>query len=115
MTARDRAVGDVMPRQVTPIPKQVPPDKKRKPFPRWRDGRKSAEWNRTRKWVMARAGDRCEVRTDGCWKRATQVHHIQRRSQGGSDDPSNLLAACDFCHDWIHRNVSLAKAAGWLA
>lgn len=92
MTARDRAVGDVMPRQVTPIPKATKAKKAaKKPI------------------------ERCEVRVDGCWGRATQRHHILRRSQGGPDDAANLLGVCAPCHTWVHNNVAAAKVAGWLA
>jgi len=93
VTARDRAVGDVMPRQVTPRFKaEKPPKVKAK-----------------------KLTERCEVRVDGCWGRAQHRHHIMRRSQGGPDIPSNLLACCHFCHTWIHNNVAAAKVAGWLA
>ena len=57
----------------------------------------------------------CEVRVDGCRRRATQTHHIRRRSQGGTNEPHNLLATCANCHTWVHNNVAAAKVAGWLA
>ena len=30
------------------------------------------------------------------------VHHIKRRSDGGSNQPSNLVAVCANCHRIIH-------------
>lgn len=59
--------------------------------------------------------ERCDVGVDGCWGRAQHRHHIRRRSQGGGDDPENLLACCWKCHGWLHDNVAAAKVAGWLA
>jgi len=34
----------------------------------------------------------------GCTRRAVHGHHIIFRSQGGSDDPSNILPACAYHH-----------------
>lgn len=33
-----------------------------------------------------------------CGARGTQCHHVQFKSQGGSDDPSNLILLCSECH-----------------
>ena len=41
-------------------------------------------------------------------------HHRKLRSQGGSDEPANLLSVCAFCHEWIHHNVEDAHNMGWL-
>ena len=30
------------------------------------------------------------------------VHHVRPRSEGGSDDPSNLVSVCVACHSKIH-------------
>lgn len=67
-------------------------------------------------WVMERAGWRCEVEHDGtrCENRATQAHHVLRRSQGGADDPSNLLATCAVCHHHIHAHPEWAYQRGYL-
>lgn len=111
--AGSREMDAGMSRDVTPRFK-TEPKPKRTPFPRRFKGRSSAEWHRTRLWVFNRAQDRCEVRVDGCWKRATQAHHIHRRSQGGTDQPENLAAVCEACHTHIHANVAWAKEQGWL-
>lgn len=43
------------------------------------------------------------------------VHHIKRRSQGGSNDPSNLICLCQAAHDWVHANPAEAALFGLLA
>jgi len=30
------------------------------------------------------------------------IHHIQSRQGGGSDDPSNLMTLCRYCHEQVH-------------
>lgn len=78
-------------------------------------GKKSAYWHRSRTWTFHRANDRCEAKCcPGCTGRAEHAHHILMRSQGGADDPSNLLAVCWVCHDHIHRNPDESYAAGRL-
>ncbi len=50
-----------------------------------------------RRQALERAGYRCEV--PGCACRTNlHVHHIQRRSQGGSDELSNLAVVCASHH-----------------
>lgn len=59
--------------------------------------------------------DWCEVGRIGvCSGRAAHRHHRLRRSQGGTDDPSNTLDVCSPCHQLIHERPSLAYAHGWL-
>lgn len=41
-------------------------------------------------------------------------HHRKRRSQGGTDDPSNILKVTPEIHDWIHANPQEAYDLGWL-
>jgi hypothetical protein len=41
-------------------------------------------------------------------------HHRKRRSQGGGDEPDNLVLVCLECHQWIHDHPRDAAAAGWL-
>src|SRR5262245_4857271 len=56
-----------------------------------------AEWRATRQEVLARAGWRCQA----CGvRRRLDVHHVVKRSQGGSDfDLDQLAALCRWCHD----------------
>ena len=55
------------------------------------------EWKLIRQAVLARAGWRCQA----CGvRRRLDVHHVMKRSQGGSDfDLEHLVALCRWCHD----------------
>lgn len=48
-----------------------------------------------------RSDGRCEVVLVGlrCIRRAQDPHHVQKRSQGGSDTADNLIAMCRDHHD----------------
>jgi 5-methylcytosine-specific restriction endonuclease McrA len=56
-----------------------------------------AEWAAIRAAVLARAGWVCEA----CGVRGRlDVHHVQKRSQGGSDfDQDQLVGLCRGCHE----------------
>jgi len=55
-----------------------------------------AERNTPQKRVLARDRGFCQV--PGCSRAATQVHHIEYRSAGGSDEEGNLVALCAAHH-----------------
>jgi hypothetical protein len=42
--------------------------------------------------------DRWSCQVPGCSRPAAHVHHIEFRSAGGSDDPSNLVSLCAAHH-----------------
>jgi len=46
--------------------------------------------------ILARDRHRCQV--PGCSRRAAHLHHIEYRSQGGSDDESNQICLCAAHH-----------------
>lgn len=62
-------------------------------------------WKETRREALQRDNHRCQV----CGKDYSgQVHHVIPRSQGGTDDLSNLMTLCGKCHmlvspvpDWL--------------
>jgi len=56
-----------------------------------------AEWKAIRQHVLARAGWCCQA----CGvRRRLDVHHVVKRSHGGSDfDLDQLVALCRWCHD----------------
>jgi hypothetical protein len=56
------------------------------------------------RFVWRRDGGRCQ--TPGC--RSTvglEIHHLIRRADGGSHDPSNLTLRCSSCHLAVHRGA----------
>jgi len=55
-----------------------------------------AERNTVQKQVLARDRGLCQV--PWCSRAAAHVHHIEFRSAGGSDDPSNLVSFCAVHH-----------------
>ncbi len=67
------------------------------PRARGRRAASQAEWTAIREQVLARAGWRCQA----CGvRRRLDVHHVVKRSQGGSDfDLDQLVALCRWCHD----------------
>jgi hypothetical protein len=56
------------------------------------------------RFVWRRDGGRCRV--PGCRSaRGLEVHHIVRRADGGSHDPSGLVLLCGACHRSHHAGV----------
>ena len=66
--------------------------------------------------VFERAGHYCECCGKVCGDFA--LHHRKLRSQGGKDEPANLIATHHACHNLgthsIHLNPSVAKKNGWI-
>jgi hypothetical protein len=60
----------------------------------WRAQLKQA--NTLQRRIRARDSHFCQV--PGCSRAAVHAHHIKPRSQGGSDDPSNLVSLCAAHH-----------------
>ncbi len=57
----------------------------------------------TRRRVLANARHKCQM--PGCnHTRFLEVHHNTPRSQGGTNDESNLIVYCAGCHALIHKN-----------
>lgn len=52
------------------------------------------QWLEQRKFILERDNHRCQY----CGKPATHVDHIIPKSRGGSDNLSNLVAACAKCN-----------------
>lgn len=55
--------------------------------------------NQTRKDVYRRDGYRCALCDS---TRGLQIHHVIKRSQGGTNDPQNLITLCMYCHAVAH-------------
>lgn len=64
-----------------------------------------SEWIDIREEVLDRDDHTCQE----CGSRGSdislEVHHIEPRFVGGSDDPSNLLALCHACHKNAHEGA----------
>lgn len=56
----------------------------------------------------------CEITIPGvCTGRATDFHHRKNRSQGGTWEPVNGLAACRRCHSTVTDTRAEYYANGW--
>lgn len=78
---------------------------------------RDAELAEARDKVRERSFGRCEANTPACPLRehaGVHVHHIRRRSQGGTHDPDNLLHCCEAAHTYIHANPDESFKHGWL-
>ena len=68
-------------------------------------------WRKVRKAVLERDAHLCQIRSDGCTIRATEVDHIVPVLQGGSwYDTSNLRASCKSCN---RRRVNSSASERW--
>ena len=53
-------------------------------------------------YVRYRDGYKCQVCKGKTGDSVLHVHHIVFRSQGGTDNPNNLITLCETCHKGIH-------------
>lgn len=60
--------------------------------------------NQERRAIYARDNYACVLCDDN---RRLQLHHLVKRSQGGSDNPQNIVTLCNVCHALAH-GISLA-------
>ena len=66
----------------------------------------------TRAYVLTRDSYRCQHCQGKSKDRRLEVHHLVFRSQGGSDDETNLFTLCKTCHDGLHAGTITLKRAG---
>ena len=52
-------------------------------------------------YVLSRDNHKCQCGLTGCNEKL-HVHHIKFRSQGGSDNPNNLITLCEKHHRQLH-------------
>ena len=55
--------------------------------------------NKLRRAIYRRDGWRCALCDD---PRTIQIHHVVKRSVGGSNHPHNLICLCGTCHAAVH-------------
>jgi 5-methylcytosine-specific restriction endonuclease McrA len=75
------------------------------------------EFDKARAYVIARDGGCLGHRygiPHACFG-GLHVHHVRRRSQGGTNDPSNLVTLCGAAHQWTHEHPTQAHAMGLLS
>lgn len=53
-------------------------------------------------YVLHRDNYKCQAGKSGCSNKL-HIHHIQFRSNGGTDKPSNLITLCEKHHDQLHK------------
>jgi 5-methylcytosine-specific restriction endonuclease McrA len=72
------------------------------------------EWEKARQLALARDGG-CVARgwKQLCWG-VPHVHHIKRRSQGGTHDLDNLATLCSGHHLYVHEHIAEARERGLL-
>lgn len=69
----------------------------------------SAIPTKAREGVHRRTGRIC----DRCGMAGNQIHHRQRRREGGHG-LANLVLLCDTCHTAVHAHPAESKAAGFI-
>ena len=50
-------------------------------------------------------GEQDKILCEACGGLAVDLHHVIYRSQGGSDDVSNIIALCRPDHEKAHKNI----------
>lgn len=73
----------------------------------------------TPEWLRRAAYDRadgvCEAMcSPGCGWFGTDVHHRQKRSQGGEHALVNALWVCRSCHEFLESNPARSYEVGYL-
>ena len=66
----------------------------------------------TKAYVLTRDNYTCQHCKGKLKDARLEVHHIVFRSQGGSDEESNLLTLCKTCHDRLHDGTLTLKQKG---
>ena len=69
-------------------------------------------YENTRAMVLDRDEHECQCCHGKHKDSRLEVHHIIFRSNGGSDDPKNLITLCHTCHAALHRGEISLKQSG---
>jgi 5-methylcytosine-specific restriction endonuclease McrA len=63
----------------------------------------------TKAYILSRDNYTCQYCKNKRKDTHLQVHHIQAQSNGGSNQPNNLITLCSTCHDDLHKKrISLS-------
>lgn len=63
----------------------------------WSKG-STTRWRTLRAYILRRDFGQCRIGAPGCTHEATHVDHIVPRHMGGTDEETNLRAACEHCN-----------------
>lgn len=95
-----------------PIPRSTKPIRRKSKKLR----KKDEVWGEVRQIVLARDKFQCVAKiSQYCSGNGEHIHHLLRRSAGGSHDPENLISLCAACHGWVHNHPAESRQRGWLA
>jgi hypothetical protein len=75
----------------------------------YQNGQQKGFYN-VKAYILHRDGYTCQSGRKVKHDAKLHVHHIQFRSQGGSDAPSNLITLCETCHADLHAGKFDLKA-----
>ena len=70
----------------------------------YQEGDQLGFWN-TREYVLCRDGHKCRICGGKSKDKVLEIHHVIRRSDGGTDRPDNLMTLCSHCHDGVHKGT----------
>jgi hypothetical protein len=59
----------------------------------------------TKAYILVRDNYTCQYCKNKRKDARLHVHHIQSTSDGGSNQPNNLITLCKSCHDDLHKNL----------
>lgn len=106
-------------REFTPVPKPKKKEKKKPKRIRPKSKKlvkKDEVLGDVRQIVLVRDRFKCVAKISKyCSGNAEHIHHLLRRSAGGSHDPKNLISLCQQCHGWVHNHPAESRMRGWLA
>ena len=75
----------------------------------YQDGKQKGFYN-VKAYVLHRDGYKCQSGQKVKHDPRLHVHHKTFRSNGGTDEPSNLITLCATCHDALHAGEFTLKA-----
>ena len=67
----------------------------------YQNGEQKGFWN-VREYVLHRDGHTCQACKGKSKDKILNVHHVARRTDGGTDKPDNLITLCETCHKAYH-------------